>query len=336
MKKKNLLIVFGRLKQAKQLFSSVYWNAGWKGDYMFLTPYSEIPEKELKWFKDKGILVKKCKPIPNSERLKRGKWPPLIFDRFYVFKPEFKKWRTIILMEEDLIVRASLNELTKIKGFAVVKGYSRLSKLFLERILAKLENTDKKIYDKLRRVYDLNEPSFNIGVMAFNTSVIKKDTFSKLKQLLNEYIEISAAGDESIFNLYFYKKWEELHSIYNIDPYPLIYLKKIKKEEVNGIILHFRKNKPWNYNNYFHKEWKNNLEKAELIDLKKIPPAHKIWTKQQIEKYESYLKNKHSNFNDIIWKTSVFIDESIGIFGLFIKKHSPRLYFKLKKLKDKI
>jgi hypothetical protein len=47
--------------QAKQLFSSVYWNAGWKGDYLLLS--SGIPEEELKWFRNKGIIVYECKPL---------------------------------------------------------------------------------------------------------------------------------------------------------------------------------------------------------------------------------------------------------------------------------
>ena len=66
--KKDLLVTLADenfLDQAKQLFSSVYWNAGWKGDYMLLA--HEIPESKLKWFRDKGILVKKCKSVCDRE-----------------------------------------------------------------------------------------------------------------------------------------------------------------------------------------------------------------------------------------------------------------------------
>ena len=52
--KKNLLVTLTEknyIPQAKQLFSSVYWNAGWKGDYMLLA--HGIPEKELKWLEKK-------------------------------------------------------------------------------------------------------------------------------------------------------------------------------------------------------------------------------------------------------------------------------------------
>ena len=66
--KKKLLVTLADkdyINQAKQLFSSVYWNTGWKGNY--LLPANEIPEKKLKWFRDEGILIKKCKPLSNSK-----------------------------------------------------------------------------------------------------------------------------------------------------------------------------------------------------------------------------------------------------------------------------
>jgi len=57
--KKNLLVTIANEKYvdlAKQLFSGVYFNAGWKGDYMLFS--FQIPEEELVWFKRRGILIK--------------------------------------------------------------------------------------------------------------------------------------------------------------------------------------------------------------------------------------------------------------------------------------
>ena len=89
--KKNLLVTLADenyLERAKQLFSSVYWNAGWKGDYMLLA--HEVPEEKLKWFRDKGILVKKCKAIYNKEIVG---WPTMVLSKFYLFTPYFKRWK---------------------------------------------------------------------------------------------------------------------------------------------------------------------------------------------------------------------------------------------------
>ena len=102
----NLLVTLADknyILQAKQLFSSVYHNAGWKGDYMLLA--CEIPEDELTWFKEKGILIKYCKPLLDDTR-------SIGSAKFYLFTKEFKEWDKIIYLDSDIIVRASLDELT--------------------------------------------------------------------------------------------------------------------------------------------------------------------------------------------------------------------------------
>lgn len=79
----------------------------------------QIPEKELRWFKEKGILVKQCKPF-HTERAK-AKRPfnaRISTLKFFLFTSEFKKWQNIIYLDSDIIVRAPLDALTKIKGFA--------------------------------------------------------------------------------------------------------------------------------------------------------------------------------------------------------------------------
>jgi len=51
---KNLLVTLATKDYvflAKQLFSSAYFNAEWKGNYMLLA--YRIPERNLKWFRKK-------------------------------------------------------------------------------------------------------------------------------------------------------------------------------------------------------------------------------------------------------------------------------------------
>ncbi len=69
--KKNLLVTIANkdyLLLAKQLFSSVYFNAGWKGDYMLLSCL--VPEEDLKWFRQKGILIKEAQPFYSEKNEK--------------------------------------------------------------------------------------------------------------------------------------------------------------------------------------------------------------------------------------------------------------------------
>ena len=206
--KENLLVTLADrnfIDQAKQLFSSVYWNAGWKGDYMLLA--HEIPEKDLKWFRDKGILVKKCEPLykKSSGNYFLSAWkeyPPTLFDVIYIFKSGFKKWKNIVFLEADIIVRSSLDKLTKLKGVWTTGIFDNiLSDQF----------ADNKIPEIIKKKYNLNEPSFNPGVIAFSTNIINDNSFKEIRKLSDNYREIRN-GDGGIFNLFFYKKWKKATS----------------------------------------------------------------------------------------------------------------------------
>lgn len=316
--KRNLLVTLANenyIDQAKQLFSSVYWNAGWKWDYMLLA--HEIPEKELKWFKDKGILIKKCK---INKKIRKNSLTKLC--KFYLFTLQFKKWNNIIYLDADIIVRDSLDKLTKIQGFAAVPDISN-PKLANQFIKPKDEKS-KRAINKLKKYYNLKETIFNSGIISFSTDIIKENTFSKLKKIFKLCKKIRhIVVDQLVFNLLFYKKWIKLPLVYNIYVLHMIDLLEIKPEKIKGIILHFIRYKPWDKKNYFYKEWKHNLKKAELIDLKKIPFSQKKWTKQEIQRYDLYLKIR------------VFIDRNLGLMGIFLKHNFPKLYYIIKNLKNK-
>ena len=116
MKEKKCVLVTladkNYLVQAKQLFSSVYHNSGWKWDYMLLA--HEIPDDQLAWFREKGILVKHVRSLSKRD----FPWlPATVLSKFYVFTEEFKKWDIVVFLDGDIIVRASLDGLTKLITF---------------------------------------------------------------------------------------------------------------------------------------------------------------------------------------------------------------------------
>lgn len=301
--KKNLIVTLADrnyINQAKQLFSSVYWNAGWKGDYMLLA--HDIPEKELRWFRNKGILIKKCKSLYHKDF---GRISRAVLDKFYLFTPEFKKWKNIVFLDGDIIVRASLDELTNINGFAAMP----------ENILEDQFVKSSQQLIKLKKIYNLKEPRFNAGVMAFSTNIIKKDSFSKLKLLFKKYEKVHLFQDQTVLNLFFYKKWIKMPQVYNVPPYLIAHPYFIKRNKLKAIILHFiGERKPWHLEDPFYKEWNDNLKKAELIDLNKTVSAKK-WTNKDIKRYSQYIKRRQ-----IIYLPIYYIDRFIGKIGRLIKK----------------
>jgi len=333
--KKNLLVTLSDevyLDGAKQLFSSVYHNAGWKGDYMLLS--LGIPEKKLQWFRKKGILVKRCEMlyddlIINISDREKAKWHILLLTKFHLFTPYFKKWRKVIYLDADIIVRASLDELIKVKGFAaIINNRYKLKNQFNN-------NENRLMYKHLKGNYDLNEKSFNAGVFTFNTDIINKDSFSRLKNLFLTYKDISLYGDQGILNLFFYNKWRKLPIVYNLQE---SFFKN--KDKIRPIISHFIEHDAWDLDPPFRKEWENNLKKAELIDLKNIPNARR-WTREEIRSYSRKIMIRKF-FWDIGYKVKseingiyLRVDRLIGLGGLVLKEYIPSLYCMLKKNEKK-
>jgi lipopolysaccharide biosynthesis glycosyltransferase len=323
-KKKNLLVTLADtnfIPQAKQLFSSVYWNAGWEGDYMLLA--HDIPDTELKWFTDKGILIRKCETL-FSGPMGDGNYPPTVVDKFYIFSQEFKRWEHVIFLDADIMVKAPLDGLLKTKALLSPRIMKKYFKMYFFKI-------DCKERDWVEKEYDLNRPSFNSGVLSFNTGIIHEDTFDKLMAVFHKYSNISN-GDDSILNLFFYDHWIPVPVVYNVRV-NYLGLRKCK-----GIVLHFQRHGSyaplWDPANTFYGEWKSNLDKAEFIDLGKIQKARK-WSSFRIKYYSLFLKacsdsRKLNPFIKYIWRTP---DRLTGKAGLLIKKYNPRLYDNLKKIK---
>lgn len=341
--RKNLLVTLADknyIQQAKQLFSSVYWNAGWKGDYMLLA--HEISEEELSWFRAKGILVRECKPL-YYKNIGKENYPPVVLDTFYLFTPEFKKWKNIVYLDGDIIVRASLDRLTKIKGFSSPHAMGDILKYYF------YSDKDPSQLSALENKYKLDIPAFNCGIMAFSTDIIKDTYLTDLLHLFGEYQKISSGADPS-YNLLFYKRWKRLSIVYDITPRIIERYTGIPIHRMNGVIIHLRDDELSDNNSVYYKEWLANLEQADFIDLDKIQKAKK-WNLLKIM-YHSlkfqvpFLKNKIlkqlQTFLLYKMRPSVVIfynyiintpGRVLGKAGAMINKFNPDLYRKLRKIK---
>jgi len=351
--KKNLLVAIADknfVDQAKQLFSSVYWNAGWKGDYMLLT--SDMPESELAWFRDKGILVKRCEPVHRG-RASGIEYPPtdpswsdkeifymdrfkeatVILNKFNLFTPEFKEWDTVLFLDCDVIVRYSLDRLTEVRGFWAAtecKANIRYRKHILRAEFHRTSNDDA-IFNELNEKFNLKAKAFNSGVMAFSTDIIRDDSFDTLVRLFHRfYMNAHCHSDQPILNLYFFKVWKQLDYSYNLIVPVWTRWYCFKEKHIDAPILHiFGKNKPWLPDSPFYREWKKNLDRADLIDLTSRPAAPKKFSILKKALLSPQLNNILSKFCPTALYRS--LDMRIGLAGIFLKKRSPRLYTALKK-----
>jgi len=270
MNKKNVLVALADrnyLNQAKQLFSTVYWNSGWSGDYLLLA--YEVPESELTWFINKGIKVKHCESL-NIESEKIG--DKITACKILLFSEYFKKWDNVIYLDVDIITRGSIQGLTNdFQGFSACYSLGQT----LRDNLVDFSKIPSDILNELNRNFDLNRKAFNSGVIAFPTFIIKENMVEDLLTIFNRYVKYGLfGGDQLPFNIYFYDSWFELPQAYNqIVP---LHDYSYNKDLLQGLIIHCVSfgNGPWDPRSLFFKEWQSNLNKADLIDLKKIPTIH--------------------------------------------------------------
>ncbi len=315
------------LEQAKQVFSGAYFKAGWTGDMLLLT--HEISEDKLSWFRERKILIKNCSPI-TVERT-NGKWPAVVLDKYYIFTEEFKKWDKVIFLDADTIIRKPLTDLENVIGFGAITSHKHFSSLWLNKLHMFLEGINQSPLKELKTKYDFQTKSFNTGVLAFSTDIIKPTTFLDLVNITNKYFSISASGEEAILNIHFYKQWQELSELYNFYPDFVIPEAKLKPSEIEAYILHFIINKPWIPTSPFYQEWKNGLLLADQIGIIEAPKDFtKIFNASEYLQKVNKRRKKYF-YNRYLLLLLLKIDKIIGLLGLLLKKISPKLYRSIKK-----
>jgi lipopolysaccharide biosynthesis glycosyltransferase len=260
--KENLLVTLADenfIDQARQLFSSAYWKGGWDGDYMLLA--YQIPEPKLVWFRKKGILVKNVSapPINAKEDDWSLNYSPLILAKFYVFTLEFKKWKHVVFLDSDIMVKADMSGLTRIKGFGAVTDMLP----FIENQIDDYTQTtiDKKM---------VNAKAFNSGMFCFSTDIITEDTFQNICNLADEFVGKTVYfPDQAILNVFFHKKWIRMPFFFNLYYFSLPRRYQNNPSKIKCAVLHFAgKYKPWDRQSPCYREWSDNLRVADLMDLK--------------------------------------------------------------------
>lgn len=344
MAKKNLLVTFADKKfipQIKQVFSSAHHKGGWDGDYMILTP--DIEGEDAKWFIDRGIIVNK-QPIPfDVGGLK--KFPATIYLIFYIFTQEFKKWQHVLYLDVDVIIRADLSALTKVKGFAAAPEVFNNS-LKHQFYLRHLQSHDyapskytgisfeehKKKYKELKQEFNLRTVGFNAGIFVVNTDIINQDTFSNLVDVYKRYGRIISFPPQGELNLFFYNNWEKLPLVYNSYVFLWHNFYKVPLNKLDGILLHLvqaadKNIKPWDKESPFYQEWRSNLDLADSIDINHPKKPSRTWSEKEVQEYCDTISSRQ-RFFDLYLR----IDRQIGLLALWLKRISPSLYQFLRKL----
>jgi lipopolysaccharide biosynthesis glycosyltransferase len=267
--------------QAKQLMASAHFGGAWRDDFMLLA--FGLSPGSIGWFRDRGILVRECEPIFSEHEWKTrlpvealhgtSKYTVATMGKFHLLRPEFRRWSTITYLDADIIVRAPLHALRRVRQFSAVPDYGKtLRDQFVDPEYAPQLNAE--ICELSGRV-SLSARCFNAGVFAFPTSVIDNDTFDTIVRLARRYLGLARYGDQLAWNLFFHNHWARLSFAYNYFVYYLTDMgMTARADRFYGAILHFPglDQRPWAETNVFYPEWIYNLRRAETMDVR--IPAH--------------------------------------------------------------
>jgi len=263
--KKNVIVTLADesfIDQAKQLFSSIYFNAKWKGDCLLLT--NKMSKSNQEWFEKRGILIKVCQWPP---RVKYSGYPKIVGCKLFLFHSYMKKWNKIIYLDADIIVRKPLTSLTHYRGFyaSPEKGPGTFEYEILDPITI-FQKIKKKI---LFIILNKHTKAFNSGVLVFDSAIIDTWLFPKLYIIALIFGSLSKYGEQALLNIEFMNGFKKLPNTYNYFPKYHEYFHNVNLKDVDEHIIHFvdngPDNKPWNRKNHFYPEWKRNLRKSDKI-----------------------------------------------------------------------
>ncbi len=284
--KKSVLVILATknyLDQAKQMFSAAYWKAGWKGDYLLLA--HEIDPIDVTWFINKGIIVKHSKALEKSESAMIG---VICLSKFYMLTEYFEQWDHIVYLDTDIIIKGSIDGLLNVEGFGACQSLGQT----VRDELLNLNRMDKISLKNFELEYSLDANAFNAGVMSFNTNIINDDLFDVLLGLYRLHQDIALYHDQTIFNLYFCNKWQELPVAYNRTIEKSEY-DRVDPDTMDGVIIHTVSlgEGPWDPQNIFYKEWKENFDRADDIDLSNIPEVEPLSEQEVLKQSERIVRN---------------------------------------------
>ena len=242
-------------EQAKQVFGSAHENGKWNGDYVLLASGMTFPQ--IRWFTDRGISVIACENLYGKQRL--GHYPATPANKLYIFSPYFRKWRKLLFLDADIIIRAPLYPLLRVRGFGAAPDFGDTT--IADQFLA--EHRKNPIVRALARSIDFDRPAFNTGVLMFEPSSLKRDILSRGALLMQKYGRVSTYAEQASLNILFYRTWVPLSRAYNAFPTGDV------KADAEATILHFaglkESMKPWSIRNQYHSEWVESRCRAETL-----------------------------------------------------------------------
>lgn len=308
------------LEYTKQMFYSARRYGNWRDELLLIA--FEIPDDErLQWFRERNIKIEHIsrnefdfQNIPDDKAV--------FFAKLHLFKPRYNRYRKIIFLDTDMIIRKDINKLKEFNSFAAADD------CFQYPLIHQLSRPGKPYEDaEINEHYSqdtLKKISFNTGVMVIPTEHNNEEHYQKLVQLTDKFGMQSVFFDQGVLNLHFIHSRKRIPYVYN-DYYASEYFNRRgllrRFNDRDAVILHIiHPCKPWDERCTYHGEWKRRLHAALTEKMPRpggvAPTKFSVWKVDLINS----LSIKEIYFKGAVVK---FVRYNLWRVGQFLRKHSP-------------
>ena len=244
---------------AKQMVFSARRYGHWE-DNIVLLKWGAF---DTSWFEQRGVMIEDV----SSADFNFGDLPDqqaVYFAKIILFHPKFSRWKKMVYLDTDMLIRRDIRHLLSYNGFAAADDCFRYPVIHQ---MAPIDSdwSQARINQVLSKSA-LRAASFNSGMMVIPTASNTHKTFHTLCELTAEYWRESAYYDQGILNMH-------LNPIRKRVPY--VFNDYYLSEDFNrrglirrfsdrySVILHIiHPSKPWSKDNPYYSEWKSRMDAA--------------------------------------------------------------------------
>lgn len=233
-------------KYFPKFLNNLITNGKYSGDLIILTSrfsptflISDIRKnKNVKILRFKGIrfprkVKKEYLSLDTDGQPNRFKTKSFQWFKLNLFRPELKRWKTILYLDINLTVHHEINAIFDIKPkdcmFAKADGYPNYIKSLSSQF-----DTSHHLYEELITKFNLDDIKyFQTGLMYFDTGIIKDETLNDILKIALKF-PISKTNEQGILNLFFQSSddysYQELPE--NLDNQIIYYYWMIKNKKI--------------------------------------------------------------------------------------------------------
>ncbi|MCC5917964.1 MAG: hypothetical protein JJU02_11630 [Cryomorphaceae bacterium] len=294
------------LEYAKQVIACSRLQGHWNEDYVLIT--HEISDEKCRWFTDRGVHIFKAKSFINKsvKENKADVWPEVVYAKLYLLHPYFARWKKLVYLDTDVIVRKDIRHLLSYENFAARE--ETMGQKLIYQFIPDLKYLSKSHKDAIHSLpHNLMASSFNVGVMMIPSANNTQSQFDHIVEMAEKMYGLAYFPEQAVFNLFYFGRWKNIPYVYNDFFVHDWFIPR--KTPVEAVILHLMGNpKPWQEESPFHEEWKLNYQKAN--DCFNHPPGGEKPDEKSVKKLDKLSRRFRwvGQLGRTWWKTKRFFN----------------------------